>query len=76
MVSQHDIQGADLYFEPPLTKRAKNRKVYLSTRSGVLMRGITVTSPKRGIQKINVPRVWSLPTDLSMAWLILMRYHT
>lgn len=56
MVSDSDIQNADLSFEPPLTRRAKNRRVYLNTRTGMVMKGITVTSPRRGVQRINVPR--------------------
>lgn len=29
ILSRHDIQSADLSFEPPLTKMAANRKIFL-----------------------------------------------
>lgn len=53
LLSQHDIQSAELSFDPPMTKRAKTRKVYLSTHTGVLLAGIKC-SQKSGV---NVPAV-------------------
>lgn len=49
ILSQQDLQAADLSFEPALTKRAANRKVFLSTRRGAILEGIKI-SKKKGIQ--------------------------
>lgn len=44
VLSQHDLQSADLSFQPPLTKGAKSRKIFLSTCTGVLLAGIKYSS--------------------------------
>ena len=46
ILSQHDIESADISFDPPMTKMAKSRKVYLSTASGVLLAGIKYSKAK------------------------------
>lgn len=48
LLSQHDIQSADLSFEPPMTKRAVNRKVYLIAKRGAILEGIKY-SKKKGL---------------------------
>lgn len=35
LLSQHDIQSADLSFDPPMIKRATNRKIYLIAARGM-----------------------------------------
>jgi len=47
-LSQNDIQSADLSFEPSLTKRAANRKVFLIAAAGAILEGIKV-SKKKGL---------------------------
>jgi hypothetical protein len=48
LLSQHDIQGADLSFEPPMTKRAANRKIFLIAKHGAILEGIKY-SKKKGL---------------------------
>jgi hypothetical protein len=48
LLSQHDIQSATLSFEPPMNKRAANRKVYLIAARGAILEGIKY-SKKKGL---------------------------
>lgn len=48
LLSQDDIQSADLCFEPPMTKMAANRKVHLITARGAILEGIKY-SKKNGL---------------------------
>jgi hypothetical protein len=48
LLSQHDIQSADLSFDPPMTKRATNRKIYLIAARGAILEGIKY-SKKKGL---------------------------
>lgn len=48
LLSQHDIQSADLSFDPPMTKRAVNRKIYLIAARGMILEGIKY-SKKKGL---------------------------
>jgi hypothetical protein len=48
VLSQLDIQSADLCFDPPLTKIAANRKVILRAAQGALLEGIK-SSRKKGL---------------------------
>lgn len=60
LLSQPDIQSAALSFEPPMTKWAKSRKIYLSTRTGVLLAGIKY-SMKTGVSVPAVLKVTNRP---------------
>ena len=58
LLSQEDIQGSEFSFYPHLEKRSSKRQVYLTTKTGVILRGITVRK-KRGesYTVIDVPAV-------------------
>lgn len=60
LLSQHDIQSADLSFEPPLTKRAVNRKVFLIAKRGSILEGIK-SSKKKGLTIPNILHVKNKP---------------
>lgn len=55
MISQHEIENADLHFDPPLTKRANKRKVFLIAKGGQVLAGITVRVPQKGKVDVTVP---------------------
>ncbi len=46
LLSQQDIQGADFSFYPPLGKKSSKRQVFLSTKTGVILKGITIRRKK------------------------------
>jgi len=48
LLSQQDMQQADLSFEPTLTKRAATRRVFLIAAKGAILEGIRV-SKKKGL---------------------------
>ena len=48
LLSQRDLQSADLSFDPPMTKRAANRKIYLIAARGAILEGIKY-SKKKGL---------------------------
>jgi len=48
LLSQDDIQSADLFFDPPMTKMAANRKVHLIAARGAILEGIKY-SKKTGL---------------------------
>ena len=48
LLSQTDIQSATLSFDPPMTKRAANRKIYLIAARGAILEGIK-HSKKKGL---------------------------
>lgn len=53
LLSQHDIQSASLSFDPPMTKRATNRKIYLIAKQGSILEGIKY-SKKKGLIVPNI----------------------
>ena len=53
LLSQEDIQGADFSFYPPLGKRSSRRQVFLSTKTGVILKGIVIRK-KKGERYFNV----------------------
>lgn len=53
LLSQEDIQGADFSFYPPLGKRSSKRQVFLSTKTGVILKGIVIRK-KKGERYFNV----------------------
>lgn len=48
LLSQDDIQSADFFFTPPITKMAANRKVQLIAARGAILEGIEY-SKKKGL---------------------------
>jgi hypothetical protein len=48
LLSQQDIQSADLSFERPMTKGAANRKIYLIAARGMILEGISIPRRKGG----------------------------
>jgi hypothetical protein len=48
LLSQDDIQSADLFFDPPMTKMAANRKIHLISARGAILEGIK-HSKKHGL---------------------------
>ena len=46
LLSQEDIQGSEFSFYPQLEKRSSKRQVYLTTKTGVILRGITLRKKK------------------------------
>lgn len=48
ILSRHDIQSADLSFDPPLSKMAKTRQVFLIASQGAIIAGIKYTK-KNGL---------------------------
>jgi hypothetical protein len=48
LLSQDDIQSADLFFDPPMTKMAANRKIQLIAARGAILEGIKY-SKKKGL---------------------------
>ena len=60
LLSQHDIQSADLSFEPSMTKRAANRKIYLIARRGAILEGIKY-SKKKGLSIPEILHVTNKP---------------
>ncbi len=48
LLSQQDVQSATLSFDPPMNKRAANRKVYLIAARGAILEGIKY-SKKKGL---------------------------
>lgn len=58
LLSQDDIEAAEFSFNPPLGKRSSKRQVYLSTKTGVILRGIIVRKKKgESYITIDVPAV-------------------
>ena len=47
LLSQHDIQSSDLSLDPPITKRATNRKIFLIAKRGAILEGIKYSKKKR-----------------------------
>ena len=48
LLSQDDIQSADLYFNPPMTRMATNREIHLFAARGAILEGIKY-SKKKGL---------------------------
>ena len=48
LLTQDDIQSADLYFNPPMTKMAANREIHLVAARGAILEGIKY-SKKKGL---------------------------
>ena len=48
LLSQDDIQSADIFFVPPMTKMAANRKIHLIAARGAILGGIKY-SKKNGL---------------------------
>ena len=46
LLSQDDIQSADLFFDPPMTRMAANRKVHLIAARGAVLEGIKYSKLK------------------------------
>lgn len=46
LLSQDDIQSADLSFDPPMTRMAANRKVHLIAARGAILEGIKYSKHK------------------------------
>lgn len=46
LLSQDDIQSADLFFDPPMNKMATNRKVHLIAARGAILEGIKYSKRK------------------------------
>ena len=46
LLSQEDIEGSKFSFYPPLEKRSSKRQVYLMTKTGVILKGITIRRKK------------------------------
>jgi hypothetical protein len=60
LLSQDDIQSADLFFDPPMTKMAANRKVHLIAARGAILEGIKY-SKKKGLLIPNILLVKNKP---------------
>jgi hypothetical protein len=60
LLSQGDIQSATLSFDPPMTKRAANRKIYLLAARGAILEGIKY-SKKNGLSVPDVLLVKNKP---------------
>lgn len=60
ILSQQDLQAAELSFEPPLTRPAANRRVFLIAKRGAILEGIK-TSKKKGITIPSVLRIRNRP---------------
>jgi len=56
MLSDHDIQAAQVSFDPPLWQRKKKREVFLIAHRGATLKGITISQEKDG-PTIRVPHV-------------------
>lgn len=54
MLSDHDIQSAQVSVEPPLWKKRAKRQVFLIAHRGAILKGITLTQSK-GTLTIDVP---------------------
>ena len=46
LLSQDDIQSADLSFDPPMIKMAANRKIHLIAARGTILEGIKYSKKK------------------------------
>lgn len=60
LLSQDDIQSADLFFDPPMTKMAANRKIHLIAARGAILEGIKY-SKKNGLSIPNILLVKNKP---------------
>ena len=69
LLSQDDIQSADLFFDPPMTKMAANRKIHLIAARGAILEGIKY-SKKNGLSVPNILLVKNKPEllDDALAW--------
>lgn len=56
MLSDNDIQSAQISFDPPLWKRKKKREAFLIAHRGATLKGITVSQEREGLM-IRVPPV-------------------
>lgn len=63
LLSQDDIQSADLFFDPPMTKMAANRKVQLIAARGAILEGIKY-SKKKGLSIPDILLVKNKPEFL------------
>jgi hypothetical protein len=61
LLSQQDIQSADLSFERPMTKGAANRKIYLIAARGMILEGIRYSKKKGGLSVPNILKVKNKP---------------
>lgn len=58
MLSQTDIQSADLSFDPPLENKCATRRVVLIAKQGAMLKGITITRKKgESYPRIDIPSV-------------------
>ena len=46
LLSQEDIQGAAFSFYQPLDKKSSKRQVFLSTKTGVILKGVVIRKKK------------------------------
>jgi hypothetical protein len=60
LLSQDDIQSADLLFDPPMTKMSMNRKIYLIAARGAILEGVKY-SKKKGLSIPDVLLVKNKP---------------
>ena len=60
LLSQDDIQSADLFFDPPMTKMAANRKIHLIAARGAILEGIKY-SKKNSLSIPNILLVKNKP---------------
>jgi hypothetical protein len=60
LLSQYDIQSADLSFDPPMIKMAANRKIHLIAARGTILEGIKY-SKKKGLSIPDVLLVKNKP---------------
>ena len=58
LLSQEDIQGSEFSLYPHLEKRSARRQAYLTTNTGVILKGITIRKKKgESYFMIDVPAV-------------------
>jgi hypothetical protein len=60
VLSQSDIQNTTLSFDPPMTKRAANRKIYLIAARGAILEGIKY-SKRRGLSIPDILHIKNKP---------------
>lgn len=66
LLSQDDIQSADLCFDPPMTKMAAKRKINLISAKGAILEGIKY-SKKQGLLIPDVLLIRNKPEFLTNA---------
>lgn len=56
MLSDDDIQSAQISFDPPLWKRKKKREAFLIAHRGATLKGITISQERDGLS-VRVPSI-------------------